>query len=305
MKCVKCRGPAAIELRRHNSGFCSEHFLEYFENQVRRAIAEFRMFGPEERVLVAVSGGKDSLALWDVLLRMGYQVDGLYIDLGIGEYSAESRARAEEFAARRGVRLIVHSVAGEYGAAVPDLARLTGRVACSACGLTKRHTFNKTARQYGYDVVATGHNLDDEAAVLLGNVLHWETGYLGRQSPAMPAEDGFARKVKPLYRVTERETAAYAVLRGIDYIVEECPNARGAQSLVYKELLNRLEQESPGSKHHFLFGFYQIRPEVFRSDREQVDLRPCTRCGEPTTGEICAFCRLLERAGLHQTRLPG
>ncbi len=85
---------------------------------------------------------------------------------------------------------------------------------CSACGLSKRHIFDRATLDGGYDVVATGHNLDDEAAVLLGNVLRWDLAYLARQRPVLPGGDGFPRKVKPLVRLGERETAAYCVLTG-------------------------------------------------------------------------------------------
>ena len=62
-------------------------------------------------MLVAVSGGKDSLALWDVLIDEGYRTSGLYLDLGIFDYSVESKAKCEKFAAARGVPLIVSAVA--------------------------------------------------------------------------------------------------------------------------------------------------------------------------------------------------
>jgi len=63
MKCRKCGEPAVLELRRHNAAFCAPDFLEFFRNQVREAIRKHRMFTKDELVLVAVSGGKDSLAL--------------------------------------------------------------------------------------------------------------------------------------------------------------------------------------------------------------------------------------------------
>src|SRR6185437_12725420 len=148
------------------------------------------------------------------------------------------------------------------------------RVPCSACGLSKRHVFNDAARSNGYDVLATGHNLDDEAAVLLGNVLRWEAGYLGRQQPVLPAAPGFVRKVKPLVRLGERELAAYCVLTGIDYIVEECPMAAGNRHLGYKELLNDLEERSPGTKAAFLFGFVERGHERFAAAGRRVRLLP-------------------------------
>jgi tRNA(Ile)-lysidine synthase TilS/MesJ len=121
--------------------------------------------------------------------------------------------------------------------------------------MSKRHLFDQAAIDGGYDVVVTGHNLDDEAAVLFGNVLRWQTDYLGRQLPVLPARDGFPRKVKPLVRLGEREMAAYCVVKGIDYIVEECPMAAGNKHIGYKEALNAIEATSPGSKQSFYFGF--------------------------------------------------
>lgn len=300
MKCVKCRGPAVLELRRHNAAFCADDFLAFFRKQTLEAIRKWRMFDRDEPVLVAVSGGKDSLALWDVLLLEGYTTTGLYLDLGIFDYSKESRAKCEAFAAERGARLRVVAVADEVGAPIPGVKELTRRPTCSACGLSKRYLTNRAALEEGFSVVATGHNLDDEAATLLGSVLHWSQEALARQSPVLPASHPrLVRRVKPFFRLSERETAAYAFLRGIDYIVEECPFSRGATSLVYKEVLNRLEETSPGAKASFFTNFLQrARPAFERMD--QVVLRECVRCGQTTTGEVCAFCRLadqVKRAG--------
>jgi uncharacterized protein (TIGR00269 family) len=300
VKCRRCRAPeVVIEIRRHNAAFCKDCFLHHCREQVRKSIDEFRMFGPDERVLVAVSGGKDSLALWDLLLDLGYAADGLYLGLGIGEYSDESGATTRAFAARRNAELIEIDLPSDHGFDIPTAAAVTRRVPCSACGLSKRHLFNTAARDGGYDVIATGHNLDDEAAVLFGNVLHWDTDYLGRQLPVLPAADGFAKKVKPLVRLGEREMAAYCVLTGIDYIVEECPNAIGNKHLGYKEALNAIEEQSPGSKNAFYFGFLARASDRFTSDTaaSKDGLDPCSSCGSPTTGEVCAFCKLVARVG--------
>jgi len=250
-----------------------------------------------ERVLVAVSGGKDSLALWDMLVDLGHDADGLYLGLGIGGYSDRSGAAARGFANERGLKLHEADLADDYGFDVPGAAAATRRAPCGACGLSKRHLLNELARVHGYDVVATGHNLDDEAAVLLGNVLHWETTYLGRQHPVLPATPGFVRRVKPLVRLGEREMAAYCVLRGIDYIVEECPMAAGNRHLGYKEVLNALENRSPGTKAAFLSGFLDRAHDRFTDEvgEERDALQPCIACGSPTTGDVCAFCRLRER----------
>ncbi|HEY2812218.1 MAG TPA: ATP-binding protein [Acidimicrobiales bacterium] len=299
MKCRVCREPAVIDVRRQNANYCAGHFLRMCRDQVAKAIDEFSMIEPGERVLVAVSGGKDSLACWDILRRLGYDADGFVIGLGIGEYSDESSRYAHAYADERGLELLTCDLREEYDYDVPTAAAVTKRVPCSACGLSKRHLFDKAARDNGYDVVATGHNLDDEAAVLFGNILRWQTEFLGRQLPVLPERDGFPRKVKPLVRLGEREMAAYCVLSGIDYIVEECPMAVGNKHIGYKEALNQIEAASPGSKHDFYFSFLKRVSFRFAADAlaEHDDLAPCERCGAPTTGGVCAFCKLVGRAG--------
>lgn len=307
MKCRVCRGPAVIEVRRHNAGFCPECFFTHCRNQVQKAIDEHSMVATGERVLVAVSGGKDSLALWDILADLGYPADGLYIGLGIEGYSDPSRDCARAFATARGWNLVEVDLPRDYGYDVRSGAAADHRAPCSACGLSKRHIFDRAALDGGYDVVATGHNLDDEAAVLLGNVLRWDLAYMARQRPVLPAGDGFPRKVKPLVRLGERETAAYCVLRNIDYQVEECPMSVGNRHLGYKDALNSIEERSPGAKAAFYSGFLargaDLVAEVGEAERE--GLHPCPRCGAPTTSPTCAFCRLVERAASNpRRRLP-
>lgn len=299
MKCRKCSRPAILNMRQHKLALCEIHYPEWFIAQTQRAIQKYTMLGYEERVLVAVSGGKDSLSLWDVLLRLGYHADGLYIDLGITDYSTLSRQKVEQFAAQReGVGLTVVDLKAEYGETLPETAQRIrhGRERpCSVCGTIKRHVMNRVAREGDYGALATGHNLDDEAAVLFGNVLHWQTGYLARQAPVLPAEyEGFVRKVKPFCRLYERETAAYALVTGIDYIYDECPYAVGASSIYHKGILDRMEEDAPGTKLQFYLGFLRARAAgFFRQEVEQVELHPCANCGQPTSAPgLCAFCRL-------------
>jgi uncharacterized protein (TIGR00269 family) len=294
-----CRQPALIDVRRQNANYCADHFVRMCRDQVAKAIHDFDMLHAGERALVAVSGGKDSLAVWDILIELGYEADGLYLGLGIGDYSDDSGKHARAFATERGLRLIEVDLPRDFGYDIPSGARAAKRTPCSACGLSKRHLFDQAAIDGGYDVVVTGHNLDDEAAVLFGNTMRWKTDYLGRQLPVLPARHGFPRKVKPLVRLAERETAAYCVIRGIDYIVEECPMAKGNRHLGYKDALNAVDATSPGTKFDFYFGFLARASDRFRpeAESEQEGLQPCASCGAPTPTELCAFCRLVERAG--------
>lgn len=301
MKCRVCRGPAIIDLPRHNANFCSDHFIQLCLRQTSKAIHDFRMLDPDDRALVAVSGGKDSLAVWDILLELGYQADGLYVGLGIGDYSDRSRIHAQDFADRVGRTLHVVNLKDAYDFDVPTAASATGRVPCSACGMSKRHVFDAAARERGYDVLVTGHNLDDEVAVLFGNTLRWDIDYLARQMPILEARVGVPKKIKPLVRLSEREMAAWCVIRGIDYIVDECPLAAGNKHLAYKEVMNSIEERSPGSKASFYLNFLEnMAPILDTHHREGIEsLGTCKKCSAPTGGQdanLCAFCRLQERA---------
>jgi len=307
MKCRKCGGKAAVNMRQHKLALCKDHYLEWIPEQAERHIKKYEMFTRQEKILVAVSGGKDSLALWDILVRLGYQADGLYIGLGIEEgvgYSSESHRLVRKFADERILKLHIVDVEEEYGQPIPVLSELTHRGKgrpCSVCGLTKRHVMNRIARDLGYAVLATGHNLDDEAAVLFGNTLNWLGEYLVRQSPVLPESPGLARKVKPLCRFYEKDMTAYALLRGIDYIYEECPFAVGSTTTYYKELLNQLENKRPGAKLAFYVKFLEARQQGLFAEQENIQaaLTPCPNCGQPTSAPgLCSFCRLMERAAL-------
>jgi uncharacterized protein (TIGR00269 family) len=281
---------AVLEVRRNNASYCADCFVTVFRNQVERTIQKGAMIQRGDRVLVAVSGGKDSLALWDVLLSLGHDATGLYLGLGIGDYSDRSLDAVERFAKERAGSLRVVDLERDHGFDIPTAGRKGPRTSCAVCGLSKRYVFNRAALDGGFDVIATGHNLDDEAATLLGNTLRWNTDYIARQRPVLPAREGMVKKVKPLHRLSELETAAFAFLRGIDYVVEECPLVAGNTQLRYKEAMNAIEQRSPGTKSQFFLGYLDRAAPLFARD-EQPALTACASCGQPTTGSYCAFCR--------------
>ena len=315
MKCRKCGGTAVINMRQHKLALCADHFLEWMPEQCQRFIEKYHMFTPEDRILLAVSGGKDSLSLWDILHRLGYQADGLYIGLGIDgglSYSDESRRLAQQFADERGLKLVVVEVEQTYGATIPELAVISNRgrdKPCSVCGLNKRYIMNRAAYDGGYTVLATGHNLDDEAAVLMQNTMQWQGGYLVRQAPVLEANrPGLARKVKPLCRFYEREMAAYAIVRGVEYIYDECPHAVGSTTIWYKEILNQMEEGRPGAKLQFYLSFLQAKEQgLFAQKADDAELHACDKCGQPTSapGE-CSFCRLWDKVrAVKGARVPA
>ena len=182
------------------------------------------------------------------------------------------------------------------------MAAFTNRPACAACGTAKRHYFDRVAIEQGFPVLATGHNLDDEAARLMGNVMRWQVDHLAKQSPVLESTHArFVRKVKPLFRVSEYETAVYAFFRGIDYIIDECPNSVGATQLLYKDALNRLEAAMPGTKLSFVQEFLRSGRPAFATATASPP-QTCERCGMPAFGTVCSFCSLVREVETKQAR---
>ncbi|MDR0339008.1 MAG: adenine nucleotide alpha hydrolase family protein [Desulfovibrio sp.] len=295
MKCTRCKATAAVALPSRNSGFCESCFLDFFTGQVEKGIRRHQLFSHEDRILVALSGGKDSLALMFELKRLGYNVTALHIDLAIPRSSEDARAVVEAFCAKHDLKLIVKEMAAE-GLPIPMVKARLKRPICSACGKIKRHYFNRVAHEEGFTVLATGHNLDDEVARLFSNTLRWDTAYLSDQGPALAAaqDHSFIRKVKPLWRLSEFETANYAFLRGIDWHFAPCPYSRGASFTFHKHIWAAIEEKMPGRKLDFYQNFLERGRPVFAAAEEHNgnQLRPCDQCGMPTSQPTCGVCRI-------------
>ncbi|AEH44391.1 PP-loop domain protein [Thermodesulfatator indicus DSM 15286] len=298
-RCRKCRRKKAdVFIPHHRLPLCEEHFLEWFEEYLARTVKKFKMFSPKAKILVAISGGKDSLVLWKALNNLGYHTEGLFVDLGIEDFSLISRRVAENFAEELDRPLHVVSIAKEIGLTIPDLKSRTKKY-CSLCGSIKRYFFNRFARQNNFDVLVTGHNLDDEASSLLSNTINWQLKYLARKYPVLPEGNGFVRKAKPLCRFTAFEIKEYARLQKIEYLTERCPLSPEATRLVYAELMDELEEKMPGTKIRFYMDYLRKVYPIFNKQVEDFLDRPLTQCefcGEPAVSSPCFVCKLKAEA---------
>jgi tRNA-5-methyluridine54 2-sulfurtransferase len=295
MKCRVCGKQANIRLSAYNTALCADDFLAFLEKRVAHTIQKYSLIAKADSCVVAVSGGKDSLSLWYILNNAGVPADGIYIDLGIDEYSRVSFEKVRLMADRLGRTIYRFSLPALFQKGIEELSKLMRRAPCSLCGVLKRYLMNKMCVDCGYTVLATGHNLDDEASALFGNLLYWKEEYLYKKNIALEGRgDYLAKKVKPFFLCSEREVAAYAILRRIDYIYEECPYSGGAKTLFYKELLNKIEETSPATKIRFIKGYLERvrKQEVVRTESGR-----CVRCGYPSYTEVCNVCRLFERFG--------
>ena len=215
--CKKCHA-AAVEVRipASNLAFCSKCFLEFFVKRVRETVQKYRMFGEEDEVGVAVSGGKDSATLLQSLREAfpSLRIIALHVNLGIDGYSDHCQKKVEELVKKVGVELYVKDLKREEGFTIDDFKRtIYGRSVCAPCGVIKRHVFDELAERAGVKILATGHNLDDIVGTMLTTFFAGDLGQLVRLKPTLkPAAPHQPRKVKPLIKCTELEDLHYACL---------------------------------------------------------------------------------------------
>jgi len=299
MKCKLCRTKKAeIFLKPYGLGLCRDDFLSFVKRRVERAIDKFKMFEEKHRVLVAISGGKDSLALLHLLKGLSYDVTGYFLDLGIFPASQEAKQRILNFSKDFGISVIIDRLDEVFVATLPEIGKIMKRPPCSYCGTLKRYFFNRRGMEF--DVVVTGHTLNDEAASLFANNLRWDFSYMGRQYPVLEEERGFARKAKPLIFVSEKETAAYCFFCGIEYYEKGCPLAKGASSIFLKRKLLEIDDKRPGVMYTYLKEFLDRKRKQGFMPEEKADMRPCEECGYPTTAQgLCAVCRIRRRFVQH------
>ncbi len=287
MRCTKCGKKAVASLRAYRISLCSDCFIEFYNRMVSRSIKKYNIFKNNDKILAAVSGGKDSTAMASVLSDLGYDFEMLYIDLGIGNYSRDSREKVEKLSEILGVKLNVVSLS-EHGI---EITKLRGRI-CSACGTAKRYIMNRFAREKGFTVVATGHTAEDIASFYLKNISGGQKDYAEKLLPRIdPFDEKLVAKAKPLFEVSEKENMLYTILKKLPFKSEECPFSPRQE---WKEIVYEIELKKPGFVKNFVRGLI--------SEPEKMEFRHCSLCGEVSLGEICAFCKLKMKFSALSTR---
>ncbi len=291
MRCSKCNGRAVFEEPR----LCEKHFTEEFENTVKRTIRKFGLIKKGERVAVACSGGKDSSVLLHVLKKLGYNVTAIAVDEGIKGYRDRTLRDLREFCSKEGVELRIHSFREEFGGGLDAMKRKSHENPCTLCGVWRRKILNKAAR--GFDVIAAGHNLDDECQSIIMNLLTNKTDVLARLGPVTGVVEskGFSKRVKPLYFLAEKEVMAYSFLNSISTDFTECPYAHLSFRSAVRDELNRLEARKRGTKKRTVYEFLKILPKLKEQHRKGA-VSVCGKCGEPSSGRECKSCRILAAA---------
>jgi uncharacterized protein (TIGR00269 family) len=278
---------------------CGVHEIADVERKIKRRMRQDRMVVAGDHIAVAMSGGKDSAVILSILVetfskRPDIKFTAITIDEGIDGYRNFAIPKAKELCDKLGIEHIVVSFKEEIGYTLDDiLKRERKEASCTYCGVFRRNLLNRTARSIGANKLATGHNLDDDAQVVIMNIMNGDIERLARLRPGRQ-QDGLIPRIKPLMDVPEREIAVYAFLKKLPFHMGECPYARESLRGEIKDMLNDFEYRHPGTKYSIMRGFDDIS-ECIKTKYQQVPLTNCEKCGEPGIQKICQTCKLKER----------
>ncbi|MCX8171729.1 MAG: TIGR00269 family protein [Candidatus Bathyarchaeota archaeon] len=305
IKCTVCGLREAFYVRRYSGEkLCVKCFLESIEGRVKATIAKYNMLRFNDRIAVAVSGGKDSTSLLYILAKIerDFPMASLYaitVDEGIMGYRDEAIEIASEHCRSLGVKHFVTSFKELYGYTLDDIVkriRFSGSrlTPCSYCGVLRRKALNMLAAKIGATKIATAHNLDDEVQTFLLNIIHGDFLRISRTGPSFDEEEpGLVPRVKPLCETLEKEVALYAYLKGIRFQENPCPYAGEALRNDVRNMVNRLEEKHPGTKYKIYRSAEKIRGAV-KDKSPRIPLNQCKICGEPTVSDICQACNLIQ-----------
>lgn len=279
----------------------NREFVEYFESKVKETISRHKLLTKKDRVIVAVSGGKDSTTTLYVLHKLGYHVEAMIIDQLLGEYSRTNLDNIKKFCNDLGVKLHVIPMREEYGYSVCYMKTvLDGKGiklnSCTICGVIRRSILNRRARKLRATKLATGHNLDDEAQTFLMNMLHGNIMLSAKLGPTsgIAKDPKFIPRVKPLYYCLESEVTRYSKIKKFPVQYRPCPCSLDSFRTKIKNSLNTLEQESQGTKKNIVESFLRALPALRKKYKTSGRLKSCVVCGEPSSQDKCKVCSLME-----------
>jgi len=311
--CTLCKRRDAVYVRTYSGEkLCTKCFTRSIENKVRATIARYEMFEPDDQIMVAVSGGKDSTALLHVLAKIEKEFPkasliAVTVDEGIRGYRDEALRFAVENCRKLGVKHVLTSFKELFGIQLDELVKMlkernkgenTGLSPCAYCGVLRRRALNLAARRAKADKLALAHNLDDEAQTILLNIMHGDALRIARVKPVLEEKHPkFVPRVKPLCELPEKEVALYAYLKKVEFQSIPCPYSVTALRSDIRAMLNRIEEKHAGTKFTILKSTEKIRPALEMA-AEKTTLQECEICGEPAVDTVCKPCQMLRELGV-------
>ena len=308
--CTLCERKDAVFARPYSGErLCKRCFCGSIENKVRATISKYDMFKSDDRIMIGVSGGKDSVTLLRILARIETtfpkaELCAVTVDEGIKGYRDEALRVAVRNCKKLGVEHGVTSFKEMYGYKLDEIVAMAqrrgekGLTPCSYCGVLRRRALNVAAREASVNRLATAHNLDDETQTIILNILHGDALRIARAKPVLTEHHPkLVQRVKPLCEIPEREIALYAYLKKIEFQATPCPYARSALRSDVRTMLNRMEEKHPGTKFTIFRSAERIRPAL-EAAAERARMRECKLCGEATLKDICQACQMLQELGV-------
>jgi uncharacterized protein (TIGR00269 family) len=305
--CTVCKRKEAFYFRLYSGEkLCRKCFAESIEEKARTTIAKYKMLRFDDKIAVAVSGGKDSISLLHILAKIEHDYPktslvAVTVDEGIEGYRDEALKIAAENCQKLGIEHHVVSFKELYGYRLDEIVRSlkqkrkTDLTPCAYCGVLRRKALNIAARNLKADKLATAHTLDDETQTILLNIFHGDVLRIAREKPVTDeAHPKLVQKVKPFCEIPEKETALYAYIRKIKFQSMPCPYASEALRNDVRTMLNRMEEKHAGIKFTIFKSIEKIRPAL-EDTASKEGLRECSECGEPTTERICKTCQMLKQ----------
>ncbi|MEM4259719.1 MAG: TIGR00269 family protein [Candidatus Woesearchaeota archaeon] len=285
MRCKKCNKNAVFE----KPNYCGNHFIEYFETKVKETIKKFSLLNKNDRVVVAVSGGKDSTTILYLLHKFGYNVVALAIDEGIQGYRPKTLKDLKEFCKNNKIKLKIVTFKDNFNKTLDQSIKTKQYedAPCTICGTFRRYLLNKYAK--GFDKIATGHNLDDEAQSIIMNLTKGHVNLLTRLGPISTIKTGFTQRIKPLYFCTEKEVRIYSLLKDFSITFVECPYAHNSYRSKIRDLLNNYENKNPGTKINIVNYFLKIKNKI---KTNPINMCFCILCDQPSLTQICKACQI-------------
>ena len=305
--CTACRR-REVFFHRPYSGqrLCKKCFVESIEAKVRATIAKYGMLSFNDKIAVAVSGGKDSVSLLHILAKMERarpkaSFTALTVDEGIEGYRGEALEIAAAECRKLGVPHHVVSFKKLFGFTLDDIVKRKRQggdcklTACAYCGILRRRALNLGAREVGADKIATAHTLDDEAQTILMNIFRGDLARLAKEKPVTDdVHPKLVRKIKPFCEIPEKESALYAYLKKVKFQASPCPYASEALRNDFRSMLNRMEEKHSGTMFTVFNSLERLRPAL-KEVGENRHFEECVECGEPSSGGLCKVCELLKQ----------
>ena len=301
MDCTKC-GNSNIIIKKEQSGqyLCKDCFIESIEKKVIKTVRKEKLLDKGDKVLVALSGGKDSVTALQILnsFREMNIIDicAVTVDEGIDNYRQDGVDIAIRHAKRLGIEHNVVSLKDSYGITLDEIMQKPNhKGSCSYCGVFRRTIINKAAREMGATKIATGHNLDDEVQAIMMNYLEGNTDNLTKLGAKTESKaEEFTVKIKPLREIPEREIGLYVVAKELEVHFASCPYAQQSFRGEVSEVINKLNESHPTIKYSTLRGYDKIKNALKDDFKKDYSHGRCVKCGEPAANKLCKACSFIE-----------